>query len=66
MNLYVLTDGLWDRHSDPETPVRNLVNWMVQHHLGYHHFMIQFITFGAGDDITQRLQHLDSGLDLPL
>jgi len=64
MSLYILTNGLWEPRSDAEKSIRHLVNRMMQNELHEYHFMIQFITFGNVKN--PQLEHLDSGLDLPL
>lgn len=64
MSLYILTNALWEAHSDPAIPINFLVKKLTQNELHNHHFMIQFIHFGtAGKEVLKRL---DSGLKLDL
>jgi len=64
MNLYILTNALWEAHSDAAIPIKHLVNRLTQNELHNHHFMIQFISFGTAGQ--ERLKRLDSGLNLEL
>ena len=65
LNLYIFTDGLWPDTSDPAS---NIISSMVDHlnnnDLVKEQVGIQFICFGDDPNGLQRLQHLDSQLDL--
>lgn len=66
LNVYVLTDGVWQDLSDASPPIRSLVQKLVELQLGKHQVGITFIRFGDSDVGGQRLEKLDSGLGLDL
>ena len=66
LNLYILTDGVWETVCHAEGPIKNQVNKMVEHNRNRSHVGIQFISFGNDPVGIQRMDYLDSGLDLEL
>ena len=64
MNLYVLTDGIWEPNRDAAGPITNLVNKLNKLHKGRVQVGIQFISFGNDAEAIGRLNFLDSGLGL--
>lgn len=64
MNLYVLTDGIWEPNCDAAGPITNLVNKLNKLHKGRVQVGIQFISFGNNAEAIHRLNILDSGLGL--
>lgn len=64
LNVYVLTDGIWDSKSDAEKPITRLVNALEDHQRVQKQVGIQFIFFGNDEQARQRLQRLDSDLGL--
>ena len=62
LNLYVLTDGLWQPESDAETPIKHLVKTLDELDKPLNQVGIQFIRFGDDPHGRARLEHLDSGL----
>ena len=64
MNLYILTDGIWEPNCDPAGPITNLVNKLNKLHKGRVQVGIQFISFGNNAGAINRLNILDSGLGL--
>jgi hypothetical protein len=64
MNLYVLTDGIWEPNCDAAGPITNLVNKLNELHKGRVQVGIQFISFGNNAEAINRLNILDSGLGL--
>ena len=66
LSLYVLTDAVWQPKIDLNTTIRTLVKSLEDHGLGNKQVGIQFIRFGDHPQSIQRLQELDSGLNLSL
>lgn len=64
MNLYILTDGVWEKDCDVEAPIRSLVQKLVELGKGRIQVGIQFISFGNNTSALTRMDHLDSGLGL--
>jgi hypothetical protein len=64
MNLYILTDGIWEPNCDAAGPIKNLVNKLNKLHKGRVQVGIQFIRFGNNAEAIDRLNILDSGLGL--
>lgn len=67
VNIYVLTDGVWQERPQPfcgvENPIKTMVEKLEAHYsLGYH-VGIEFISFGSDPVGIQRLKQLDSKLD---
>ena len=66
LSLYVITDGVWQKRTDLEQVIRTLVDLLIQHKLTNKQIGIQFIRFGHDKTGMERLEKLDSGLDLAL
>jgi hypothetical protein len=66
VNVYVLTDGLWQPESDGsiEESIRRLVSTLKRHERNPKQIGIQFIRFGDDLDARKRLERLDNGLGL--
>ena len=64
MNIYIFTNGVWQPECDVVTPIRRMVTKLELLGKPNDHVGIQFIQFGNDPDGTQRLEHLDSGLEL--
>lgn len=64
LNLYVLTDGVWEPECDPSSAVKNLVDKLRR--FGYSkdskQVGIQFISFGKNTEGLKRLSDLDDNL----
>lgn len=63
MNLYILTDAVWQPHSDVVKPIRTLIRKLDELGLPEYQVGIQFILFGQNQEGINRLEHLDSGLE---
>ena len=66
LTLYVFTDGAWQDGENVERPIRNLVEEIEKLKLREDQVGVQFIRFGNNEDGKNRLEILDSGLDLSL
>ena len=66
LNLYVLTDGVWQPGCTLVTEIKTLVSRLQEHKLSNKHVGIQFIRFGNDAEGKKRLRLLDSGLKLEL
>lgn len=66
LSLYVLTDGVWQPKIDLTTTIRTLVSGLEDHKLTNKQIGIQFIRFGNDTNGIERLQKLDSSLNLSL
>jgi hypothetical protein len=64
LNLYILTDGIWEAKCDAEGPIRRLIKKLADLGKGRIQVGIEFISFGNNIAGLQRMDHLDSGLDL--
>ena len=66
LNVYVLTDAVWQPQSNAAEPVESLVATLKE--LGYPRKQvgIQFIRFGSDPKGIKKLEHLDSGLGLSM
>lgn len=64
MNLYILTNGIWEPNCDAAGPIKNLVNKLNKLDKGRLQVGIQFISFGNNAEAIDRLNILDSGLGL--
>ena len=64
LNLYILTDGIWEPNCDAAGPIKNLVNKLNKLDKGRVQVGIQFISFGNDPQALERLDVLDSGLGL--
>ena len=66
LSIYVLTNGVWETHSDAKPPIRALVNNLLELQLVNKQVGISFIRFGSDPVGKDRLEELDSGLGLGL
>jgi hypothetical protein len=66
LNLYVLTDGLWQDQCNAIPPIRRLVERLVELNMDEKQIGIQFISFGNHPAGLHRLRELDSNLKLGL
>ena len=65
LNLYVLTDGVWQPNNEPWKAITPLLKWMKQQDLRWNHVGIQFIRFGHNPEGMKRLAQLDA-MDLDI
>ena len=66
LNVYVLTDAVWQPHSDVAQPVSSLVGTLKELNYPPSYVGIQFIHFGKHPEGIQKLAHLDQNLGLPM
>ncbi len=66
LNLYILTDGVWQPHCDATEIISDMVNMLTKYGVRRENFGIQFIRFGNDADGIARLEKLDSGLGLSM
>ena len=66
LNLYVLTNGVWQPRTDLVQEIKTLVKLLMDKSLTNKQIGIQFISFGHDAKGLRRLQKLDSGLKLDL
>ena len=66
LNVYTLTDGMWEPRCDIEPIIRALVMNLRERGLPKDQIGIQFIRFGDEREGKEKLEHLDSGLGLEL
>lgn len=64
LNVYILTNGMWEPGCDLASSIRLLVEDIRRRSLPKDQVRIQFIQFGERPECTAKLQHLDSGLRL--
>lgn len=64
LNLYILTDGIWEPNCDAAKPIENLVSKLKKLDKGRIQVGIQFISFGNNAAALERLDILDSRLGL--
>jgi len=67
LNVYVFTDGVWDKRHDDELcgvhePIAILLKKLAKENMVDHHVGIQFVQFGNDRMGTNRLDRLDRGL----
>jgi hypothetical protein len=64
LNLYVLTDGVWEPGCDPSLAIKNLVDKLTgfEYNKDSKQVGIQFISFGKDEDGLKRLKDLDDNL----
>ncbi len=58
LNLYILTDGVWQPYCDAETPIKRLVRTLLQLKLDRAQVGIQFIRFGEDEEGILRMEKL--------
>lgn len=66
LNVYILTDAVWQPHSDVAQPVSSLVGTLKRLDLPANYVGIQFVHFGKHPEGIQKLAHLDQHLGLPM
>lgn len=66
LNLYVLTDGVWQPRTTLTQEIKTLVNHLSERKLTNKQIGIQFIRFGTNPQGIRRLQKLDSDMGLKL
>ena len=66
LSLYVFTDGLWQPKCDLTVTIKTLVSLLEQYSLTAKQVGVQFIRFGESQTGINRLEKLDSGLNLTL
>jgi len=59
MNIYILTDGIWQPNCDVEDQIKLFVKFLKDSGFGPYQVGIQFIRFGEDPDGTRRLEELD-------
>ena len=64
LSVYILTDAVWQPHSDAGQPIESLVRTLVELDSPQKQVGIQFIRFGNDPESIEKLRHLDSGLHL--
>jgi hypothetical protein len=62
LNLYILTDGIWEAQSRPDTIIINLVQKLLKLDKTRQQVGIQFISFGNNPIGLDRMRKLDSEL----
>jgi hypothetical protein len=60
LNIYVLTDGIWQPNTDLTPPLQRLINKLDEN--GQYQVGIQFISFGNRAGALERLNELDDDL----
>jgi hypothetical protein len=66
LSVYVFTNAVWTRKSDPKLAIENIVNSLVALNSPASRAGIQFISFGDDPSCLDRLEHYDKGLGLKL
>lgn len=66
LSLYVLTNGIWERNCDPSNLVENFVAQLEELRKVKGKVGIQFISFGDDPVGLERMELLDSGLNVKL
>ena len=66
LNVYVLTDAVWQPQCDAAAPIRSMVATLEQLHYPRKQVGVQFIHFGKDPECAAKLQRLDSGLKLSM
>ena len=65
LTLFVLTDGIWQTHSDPANVIKDTVGTLRKlNKTSTRQVGIEFIRFGNDEHAIQKLERLDSGLGL--
>lgn len=65
LNVYILTDAIWQPRSDATQPIASLIAMLKKSDYPRNQVGIQFIRFGDDLGGIQKLEHLDSKLGLP-
>lgn len=66
LTVYVLTDAVWQPHSDPAEAVASMVTTLREEGYSRGQVGIEFIHFGNDPEGIEKLEMLDSGLGLPM
>ena len=66
LNIYILTDGVWQGQCDPSPMIRSTAQYLDENLYFKQQVGIQFIRFGDDPRGKRRLEFLDSGLNLPM
>ncbi|KAK5561121.1 hypothetical protein LTR46_001431 [Exophiala xenobiotica] len=66
LNVYVLTDGIWQSTSDAKTPIKRLVAMLGRQNRDSAQVGIQFIFFGDNQQAREKLERLDDDLGLEM
>src|SRR5256885_5304034 len=66
LNVYVLTDAVWQPQCDAAEPIRSMVATLKELHYPRKQVGVQFIHFGKDLKCAAKLKRLDSGLDLSM
>ena len=66
LNIYILTDGIWQDRTDAKPPIQMIVNKLIDLQLLRQQIGISFIRFGKSEVGLERLKELDSRLGLKL
>jgi hypothetical protein len=66
LNVYILTDALWQPQSDAAGPIKSMVETLKDLRSPPEQVGIQFIQFGNNPDCATKLEILDSGLGLSM
>jgi|SRR2546423_178812 len=64
MSLYIFTDAVWQPRCNAAAPIKLLIKKLDELGLPDHQVGIQFIRFGQNQESIDRLEYLDSGLEL--
>ena len=64
LNIYVLTDGIFQPNTDLTPPLQRLINKLNEH--GQYQVGIQFISFGNDTEALKRLDEWDDKLSLSM
>lgn len=63
LNVYILTNGLWETDPDVESVLRRVTQKLLELNLPKSQIGLQFITFGENPVALRRLHHLDSHIE---
>jgi hypothetical protein len=66
LTIYVFTNALWSKRSDPTKAIKNIVDSLVSLGCAKSRVGIQFISFGKNQEALDRLDRYDSGLGFDL
>jgi hypothetical protein len=66
LNVYVLTDAVWQPQCDVAEPIRSMVRTLEELRYPRKQVGIQFIHFGNDPECSAKLAYLDSGLNLSM
>lgn len=61
MNIYILTDGVWEPNSDVAGAILSLARTLLESDYPPRQVAIQFIRFGHDPEGAEKLDHLASG-----